>query len=183
MQGDFVADSHSILARWRNHLSQLLNMCEVNDVRQTELHTAEPLVSEPSVFEVELTIEKLKSHKSLGIDQTELHTAEPLVSEPSVFEVELTIEKLKSHKSLGIDHIQAELIKAWGRTIRSGIHKLTISVWNKEKLPEEWKESIIVPIYKRGNKTDCTNYRGILLLPTMYKILSNILLSKSIPYA
>ena len=32
------------------------------------------------------------------------------------------------------------------------------SVWNKEELPEEWKESIIVPIYKRDNKTDCSNY-------------------------
>jgi len=63
-----VADSHSILAGWRKHLSQLLNIHEVNDVRQTELHTAEPLVSEPSAFDVELANEKLESHKSPGID-------------------------------------------------------------------------------------------------------------------
>ena len=50
-KGDLVADSHSILARWRSHLSQLLNIHEVNDVRQTELHTAEPLVLEPSAFD------------------------------------------------------------------------------------------------------------------------------------
>ena len=62
-KGDLVADSHSILARWRNHFSQLLSIHEVNDVRQTELHTAEPLVPEPSAFEVELAIDKLKSHK------------------------------------------------------------------------------------------------------------------------
>jgi hypothetical protein len=43
-KGDLIADSHSILARRRNHFSQLLNIHEVNDVRQTELHTAEPLV-------------------------------------------------------------------------------------------------------------------------------------------
>jgi len=52
-----------------------------------------------------------------------------------------------------------------------------------EKLPEEWKESIIVPIYKTGDKTDCNKYRGISLLPTTYKILSNILLSRLIPYS
>jgi len=46
-----------------------LNIHEVNDVRQTEIHTAEPLVPEPSTFEVELTIEKLKSHKFPGIDE------------------------------------------------------------------------------------------------------------------
>jgi hypothetical protein len=38
-------------------------------VRQTEIHTAEPLVPEPTEVEVELAIGKLKSHKSPGIDQ------------------------------------------------------------------------------------------------------------------
>ena len=63
------------------------------------------------------------------------------------------------------------------------IHKLITSIWKKEELPEEWKESIIGPTQKKGNKTDCDNYRGISLLPTTYKILSNILLSRLIPYA
>ena len=76
-----------------------------------------------------------------------------------------------------------ELIKAGGRTIRCAIHKLIISIWNKEELPEEWKESIIVPIHNNGEKTDCNNYRGISRLPTTYKIFSNILLSRLIPYA
>jgi hypothetical protein len=97
-------------------------------------------------------------------------------------EVELVIEKLKSHKSPGIDQIPAELIKAGGRTIRCAIHKLIIAMWNKEELPEEWKESIIVPIHKKGDKTK-NNQRGISLLPITYKILSNILLSRLIPYA
>jgi len=61
--------------------------------------------------------------------------------------------------------------------------KLITSIWKKEKLLEEWKESIVVPIHKKGDKTNCNNYRGISLLPTTYKILSYILLSKLIPYA
>ena len=64
-----VAEPYNILARWRNYLSQLLNVHGVNDVRQTEIHTAEPLVPEPSAFEVELAIEKLASHKSSDTDQ------------------------------------------------------------------------------------------------------------------
>jgi len=88
------------------------------------------------------------------------------VPEPSAFEVELAIEKLKSHKSPGIDQISAELIKAGGRTIPHEIHKLIISIWNKEELPEEWKESIIVPTHNEVDKTDCSNYRGISLFPT-----------------
>jgi len=115
--------------------------------------------------------------------QPEIHTAEPLVPEPSASEFELAIDKLKSQKSPGIDQIPAELITAGGRTICLGIRKLITSILKKEKLPEEWKESIIVPIHKKEDKTDCNNYRCISLLPTTYKILSNILLSRSIPYA
>jgi len=57
------------LARWRNYFSQLLNVHGVNDVRTKELHTAEPLVPEPSASGLGLAIEKLKNHKSLGIYQ------------------------------------------------------------------------------------------------------------------
>jgi hypothetical protein len=49
-------------------------------------------------------------------------------------------------------------------------------------LPQWWKESIIVPIYEKDDKTDCNNYRGISLSLTAYKILSNILLTRSTPY-
>jgi len=43
-------------------------------------------------------------------------------------------------------------------SIRSEIHKLIISILNKEELPEEWKESIFLPIYKKGDKTDLASY-------------------------
>jgi sorting nexin-29 len=95
----------------------------------------------------------------------------------------LAIDELKSHKSPGIDQIPAELIKVGCRKISCEIHNLIISIWNKEELPEDWKESIIVLIHKKGDKKDCINYRGISILPTTYKILSNILLSWLIPYA
>jgi len=129
-KGDLVADSHSIVARRRKYFSQLFNVHGVKDVGQAETHTEEPLVLEPSAAEVELAIDKLKSHKPPGIDQ-----------------------------------IPAELIKAGSRTICLEIHKLITSIWKKEKLSEEWKESIIVPVHRKGDKTDCNNYRGILLLP------------------
>jgi hypothetical protein len=58
-----------IFNRWKNYFCQLLNVHGVNDVRQTEIHTAEPLVSEPSSVEVEIAIEKLKRYKLPGIDQ------------------------------------------------------------------------------------------------------------------
>jgi len=68
-KGDLVADSHGIVARWRNCFSQLFNVHGVKDVGRAEVHTAELLVPEPSAAEVELPIDKPKSHKSPGIDQ------------------------------------------------------------------------------------------------------------------
>jgi hypothetical protein len=121
--GDLVTDCHSILASWRNHFVLLFNAPGFNNVRQTEIHTAEPLLTEPNAFEFKMAIENLKRHKSSFIDQ-----------------------------------ISGELIKVGVRTFRSETHKLIISICNNEKLIEEWKESISVPIYRKGDKTDCSNY-------------------------
>jgi hypothetical protein len=99
------------------------------------------------------------SHVRFSFSTTK--TAEPLVPKPSSSEVENAIEKLKRYKSPGTDQIPAELIQSGGNTLRSEIHKLINCIWNKEELPEQWKECIIVPIYKKGDRTDCSNYQGI----------------------
>jgi len=64
----------------------------------------------------------------------------------------LDIGKLIIHKSSGIDEIRVEMFKAGGGKIYCEIHKLLTSIWKKEKLPEERKESIILPIKKKGIK-------------------------------
>jgi hypothetical protein len=64
--GDLLADSHSILNRWKNYYSQLLNVHRVSDVRQVEIHTGDPLVSNARPFVVEIAIGKLKRYKSPG---------------------------------------------------------------------------------------------------------------------
>jgi hypothetical protein len=56
---DLLADSHSILNRWKNYFSQLLNVHRASDDRQIGIHTAELLVPDPSPFEVEIPIAKL----------------------------------------------------------------------------------------------------------------------------
>ena len=91
-------------------------------------------------------------HGDNYVRQTEIRTGEPLVPQPSASEVEIATEKLKRHRSISTDQIPAELIKAVGRKICSEIHKLINSIWNNEELPQQWKESIIVPIYRKGNK-------------------------------
>jgi hypothetical protein len=58
------------LNRWKNIFNQVLNVHGVHDVRQMGIHTAEPLVPEPGLVEVEIAVGKLQSYKSPGTDQT-----------------------------------------------------------------------------------------------------------------
>jgi hypothetical protein len=73
------------------------------------------------------------------------------------------IGKLRKYKSPGSDQIHAELIQAGGETLLS-THKLMNSVCNKKEMLGQWKESVIAPIYKKGDNTDCSNYHWISLL-------------------
>jgi hypothetical protein len=106
----------------------------------------------------------LNVHGVHDVRQMDIRTAEPLVPEPSLVEVEIAIGKLKSYKSPGSDQISTEFIKAGSETLYSEVHKLICSIWNKEELPQQWKEG------------------RISLLSTAYNILSNILLARLTSY-
>jgi hypothetical protein len=114
--GDLLADSHNMLNRWKNYFSQLLNVHNVIDLRQIEVHRTELLVPGPSSLEVEITIATLRKYKSPDNDQ-----------------------------------IPAEYIQAGGEILFYEIHKLSNSIWNKEDLHDQWKESIIVTIHQKGD--------------------------------
>jgi len=75
--GDVVTVSHSILARWGNHFSRLLNVHVVNSVRQIATHTSVPLVPDSRVFDFEMAIEKLKRHKASGTDTNPAESIDP----------------------------------------------------------------------------------------------------------
>jgi hypothetical protein len=139
--GDLLADSHNILNRWKNYFSQILNVHNVTDVRQIEIHMAEPLVPGPSRLEAEIAIAKFKKYKSPGSDQ-----------------------------------IPAEVIQAGGEIFLSAMHKLINSVWNKEELPDQWKESILNQFTKRVIKLTViiiVGYHCFQLHKTFYQISSS----------
>ena len=107
-KGDLLIECHSILARWRKHFSQLLNVNGTNDVRQTEIHTIESLVPEPSAFETEMAIEKLKRPESPGIDQIPAELINPL--NPELNPMCCLLALLGAHHFLRVSRIRVKLL-------------------------------------------------------------------------
>lgn len=83
--------------------------------------------------------------------------------------------KIHNGKSPGKDGINGELIKNGGKTLMENVHMLVLYIWKKETMPKEWESGQIVTLHKKGDQHECQNYRGITLLSTCYKILSQII--------
>ena len=96
-------------------------------------------------------------------------------SEITAAEVKQCIDKLKNHRSPGEDLITGEMLKTLGEV---GLGKLTSilnNVWQTETVPSDWKRGIIIRIPKKGDLSECSNWRGITLLSVPGKVLSNII--------
>ena len=63
------------------------------------------------------------------------------------------------------------------------MYNLLIKIWRREQIPDEWKDSYICPIYKKGDRTNCQNYRVVTLLNTAYKIFTCIIHKRVAEYA
>jgi len=79
-------------------------------------------------------------------------TSEVEVEEITIEDVEKAIRSLRNNKAAGTDRIHSELIKYGGNKLLSRIYDLVRQVWEEERIPEEWKETIVVPIHKRGDE-------------------------------
>ena len=129
-------DQKSILMRWADHFDTLLNQDSDAD------HT---------IFD---EIPKLPPIDNL--DQP-----------PTFLEVLSAVRSLKNNKnkSPGNDKIPAELLKQGGYLCTRTLHQYITTVWTEENIPQQWKDTSIVTIYK--NKAICGNSRGISLLAVM----------------
>lgn len=100
-----------------------------------------------------------------------------ICSKPSRAEIRKVIMALKNGKAVGPDEVPAEAIKADMDTTTM-LYELFEKIWEREEIPVEWKESILIKLPKKGDLRDCSNYRGIMLLSVPCKVLNRILLER-----
>ena len=90
-------------------------------------------------------------------------------------EVIRAINRMKNNKSPGYDEITGEMIKGGGEIVAKELHKITNEAWKEGRTQEEWKKSILVILYKKGNTLECGNYRTIALIRHLSKVLMMVL--------
>jgi hypothetical protein len=94
---------------------------------------------------------------------------------PSREEIEVPLKYLKNNKAAGADSIRAELLKNGGRNLVDALDEVIQQAWTNETLKRSCTEGVLCPVYKKGDKLDCKNYRGICLLNVTYKVFAKIL--------
>ncbi|XP_055714214.1 uncharacterized protein LOC129808460 [Phlebotomus papatasi] len=96
-------------------------------------------------------------------------------SSPSESEVLYAISKLKDGKAAGIDDIRPEMLKLMGIVGVNWLTRVIKVAWQSGRAPKDWQVGVIIPIFKKGNKKDCSNYRGISLLSLPGKAYAKVL--------
>ena len=129
---------------WRKHFMELLGGEEVTQETEEEEEREELQVVQE---------EGKEDERELGLE-----------------EIDRAVRKLKIKKATSNDGIPMEAWKHTGGHIRSMAIDLLETIWKGGEMPSDWKKSILVPLYKRGNQEKVENYRGISMLCTAYKI-------------
>lgn len=90
-------------------------------------------------------------------------------------ELKTTLASFKNKKSPGTDNINIELFKYAPDEVMIRFLDILNICWRTYRIPNSWKEALICPVFKKGNRKECNNYRGISLLNTAYKIYAKII--------
>ena len=111
----------------------------------------------------------------------------PIISKldypPSFDKLVMAIQGLKDNKTAGPDNIPDEIIKYGGCALHRRLHSFIHDRWSAKCLPQQWKNAKIILVYKQnGNRTECSNSRGISLLSVASKVLEKIMLTRHLEH-
>ena len=104
-----------------------------------------------------------------------------LAEPPTMDKIKKAIHQTSSSRASGKDGIPAEIYKAAGPNALEAFHDVLLSIWEEEKMTDDFCDALIVSLFKnKGSKSDCGNYRGISLLSIAGKIFARVILNRLI---
>jgi hypothetical protein len=96
----------------------------------------------------------------------------------NMLDLESVVRQMKNNKSPGYDELTTNVIKAAGPIGVQWLYQVLRRIWTENNIPEDWCKGIIVLMYKKGDRKQCGNYRGIMLLCQTSKIYERIFANK-----
>ena len=154
-EGRLLRDKGRIRERWVRFFRSLLN-------------------SESDMFDADIP-KRLPQHPVASV----------LGIEPTEEEIATAVKAMANAKAVGPDGLPAELLKLGlqqDQTILRELHRLTILIWRQGKVPQQWKDAVITVLQKKGDKTECGNYRGISLVSHAGKVLFKVVARRPSAY-
>ena len=128
-------------------------------------HNSELLIRHPVVNKSVLDLMKQDDH-TMALDEV-----------PSRGEIKASVSQMNKNKVPGMDGITAEILKNGGEKRIDLLEQVIQSVWESE-VPQDWRDAILVSLYKKGSKSDCSNFRGISQLTIVGKVFLRIILNR-----
>ncbi len=121
-------------------------------------------------------MEKVMNEENEWDKDVEVDVTHGPIERVSLAEVERAVKAMKLGKATGVSAVAAEHIKASGVIGMEVITKIANRVLDGEGIPEDWKRSVLVPLYKgKGDVRDCGAYRGVKLLEHGMKVVERVL--------
>ncbi|KAK3508865.1 hypothetical protein QTP70_010721 [Hemibagrus guttatus] len=150
---------------------------DVQQVRVIKDRDGRVLTSEESVqrrrkeyFEELMNEENEREKRVEGVN-----SVEQKVDKIGKDEVRKALKRMKSGKAVGPDDIPVEVWKCLGEAAVEFLASLFNRVLESERMPEEWRRSVLVPIFKnKGDVQSCSNYRGIKLMSHTMKVWERV---------
>ena len=91
------------------------------------------------------------------------------------YEVKWALESIMTQKATGCDGIPVELFQILKDDAVKVLHSICQQIWKTQHWPQDWKRSVFIPIPKKGNAKDGSNYRTIALISHASKLMLKIL--------
>ena len=146
------------LQHWAENFSEVSNCCSSSCQLDTEaLHDI---------------IAATKSYRELFADD---ENSSQSISED---EIQVVIAQLRDGKAPGDDGLSAELLRLGGGKAICWLTSLIKFVWINESIPSDWLNHLIVPLHKKGSRSECDNYRSVALLSVPRKVFTHVILNR-----
>ena len=111
------------------------------------------------------------------INDPDNHDAVIIQLEPDILECEVkwALGSITMNKASGVDGIPAELFQILKDNAVKVLHSMYQEIWKTQQWPQDWKRSVFIPIPKKGNAKECSNYHTIALISHTSKVMFKIL--------